>query len=1616
MVKQPDRSTSAGSGPLASSIPAQSLEDRLQERRQKRRQQVEDREIAIVGMAGRFPGANTLEAFWQNLAAGVESITRFTPEDLQAAGVPVEQLQEPNYVPASPVLDDVAGFDAAFFGYSPQEAQVMDPQHRLFLESCWQGLETAGYDPFTFPGLIGVFGGCNISTYLLSFFNNPHVRQLNNDYQLMIGNDKDSLTTTVSYKLNLKGPSYAVQTFCSTSLVAVHLACQSLRAGECDLALAGGVSIRVPTVRGYLYEEGGQESPDGHCRSFDAQARGTLFGDGVGVVVLKRLSEALADGDPIVAVLKGSATNNDGAVKVSYTAPSVGGQAQVVQAALQDAEVSAESIQYVEAHGTATALGDPIEVASLTRAYRQQTERVGYCALGSVKSNIGHLDRASGISGLLKVALALHHRRLPASLHYQQPNPAIDFARSPFVVNQQTRAWPEPEQGRMRRAGVNSLGMGGTNVHVIVEEAPAAWPTSPGKSSYLLPLSARTPEALTAMTQRLQQYLEEQGAQEAMADVAYTLQVGRHAFGRRRVVLWEQGEQAAQVMGGWQAEGMAPEQEQRVVYLLGGMGEQAVGMGRELYEQEEVFRGWVDRGADVLEPLLGVDMRELLYGGEQSREPAGRDLRAMVRGGAAESAGPAEQLSRTRYGQPVLFVLSYALARQLEQWGIEPIGMLGYSLGEYVAATLAGVWTWEEGVRLVARRAVLLEEQGEGRLLAVPLGREEVREYMGEQVWLAADGGQGMSILGGSVEAIERVQKRLEAEEIVSRQVQARQAFHTPLVAGASEGLRAELGRIELAAPRVPYISNVTGRWIKAEEAMDREYWVRQMSEPAQLGRGLEQVQEVEESVVLEVGMGQMLSGLLRQAQERGKGEGKRQVVLASQGSRYEAGGAREHLLKAVGQLWVAGVALKWERAYGQERRQRLMLPTYPFEHISYWIEPPAQLTTSSADASPTIDNPVDKIKRIEDLSDWFFVPSWKRSISIQPFDLDILNEESKSNWLVFIDDCGIGQKLAEALRIFNQNVITVSPGTAFVQRSDLHYEVRPDESTDYSALLKTLKVQGFEPQKVAHCWLVTDDKPPMEGQTILARTLRIGFHSLLALTQALTAYGLDETHITIISTNMQSVIGNEQCSPEKATLIGPCKVIPQEHPDMACRSVDICLPAPGELEMLVQQLLGELINESDDTFVALRLYQRWVQIVEPIRLSARLEQQAKNFRPQGVYLITGGMGGIGLAIATYLAQTVQARLVLVGRTALPESEHWSELLETLDLNDDLRYKLQCMQHLKALGSEVVTFAADVANEEVMREIIRCTVATFGTIHGVIHAAAVPPSGLIQMKTPEMAMAVLAPKVQGLLTLERVLRGYDLDFLILFSSMSSFTGGGPGQVDYCAANAFLDAYARCNATRYRKIIAIDWGEWQWDAWAEGLLGFPEVLQQYFRDVRKKFGITFEEGLEALNRILSRNVSQVVVATQDFVDMVEGSKHFSTRTLIDAVKMDAARSTHQGHAASFPSQAGISLRVSDDPVEQKIAEIWIELLGTERPGLHASFFALGGHSLMGLQLMSRLRATFQVHLPFSLLFEAPTIAELALEIKLMLIDTLEQMDDDEAEKLVEDNKESLAPTF
>jgi amino acid adenylation domain-containing protein len=865
--------------------------------------------IAIVGMAGRFPRSRDLDAFWQNLREGVEGISSFAEEGVSTAGTGA-----PYRVQARGRLDGIDLFDPAFFGLPPRIAALMDPQHRLFLECALEALENAGYNPDTFPGSVGVFAGGGRSSYFLSnLSSHPEVLREMGGHQIAILNDLGFLATRISYQLNLRGPSLSVQTTCSTSLVAVHLACQSLLNCECDMALAGGVSVAVPQQAGYLYQEGGIFSADGHCRTFDARASGTVPGSGLGIVVLKRLSDALADGDILRAVILGSAVNNDGAEKIGYTAPGIAGQAAVIQEALAVAGVEPESISYVEAHGTGTKLGDPIEIAALTQAFRAKTERKGFCAIGSVKSNIGHLDEAAGISGLIKTVLMLKHGEIAPSLHFERPNPEIDFAESPFFVSDKLAAWPAGSTPR--RAGVSSFGLGGTNAHLILEEAPTAIPLPAAPPGQLLVLSAKTDAALGAATTRLAEHLAKADGSD-LADVAYTLQVGRRVHERRRFAVCRDREDAIFVLRGFRSgrmfDGVSGEERRRVAFVFPGQGVQAVDMARGLYASEPGFRERVDRCSELLVPHLGLDLRRLLF-------PAPGEV------GEATQA-----LDRTAFTQPALFVIELALAGLFKDWGIEPWALLGHSIGEYVAAHLAGVFQLDEVLPLVAARGRMMEDLAPGAMLAIALPEAEVLSWLTEGLSLAAVNGPQRSVLSGPLGEIEALETRLAGAGISCRRLRTAHAFHSSAVEPVQQAFCELVAKLRLAPPALPFLSNVTGDWIRPEEATDPLYWGRHLRATVRFGDGVEKLLADPSSLLLEVGPGKSAVSVSPPQRER--------VVATLGGAR---GGEEERvaMLTACGRLWLAGVEVDWENHHGGERRRRVPLPTYPFARQSCWIE-----------------------------------------------------------------------------------------------------------------------------------------------------------------------------------------------------------------------------------------------------------------------------------------------------------------------------------------------------------------------------------------------------------------------------------------------------------------------------------------------------------------------------------------------------------------------------------------------------------------------------------------------------------------------------------------------------
>ncbi len=896
--------------------------------------------IAIVGMAGRFPQSATISEFWENLRAGKECLTEFSEDDIVAAGISRKSLSG-SRVRARGVLERSEYFDAAFFSYSPREAEIMDPQQRVLLELAWSALEDAGYDPERPPGPIGVFAGSGINTYFPNnVVRNPDVLDAFGMFPAVVLNEKDFAATRIAYKLNLKGPAITVQTACSTSLVAVCNACQSLLNYECDMALAGGAAVVSPICHSSIHEEGGMIAPDGHCRPFDAEASGTLFSDGAGIVVLRRLEDAIQANDRVLAVIKGFAMNNDGSGKVGFTAPSVEGQAEVIRMAQEFGETPAGSISYIEAHGTATPLGDPIEIAALTQAFRRHTQETQFCAIGSVKSNIGHADAAAGVAGLIKATLSLHHGYIPPTLHFQSANPQINFKKSPFYVVDRLQKWGRTTTPR--RAGVSSFGIGGTNAHVVLQEAPlvpepAAQPAGP----QLLLLSAKTPTALDAATANLTAFLEKRRDID-LRDVAHTLQLGRRQFNCRRTIVCEDiadalaaGNDPARLE---EATSIARRLDVPVAFTFSGQGSQYADMGRDLYENEPRFRVWFDRCADGLKAEIGEDLRSIVFADASQKENSTR------------------LLAETRITQPALFALEYSLAMLWREWGVKPTALAGHSIGEYVAACLAGVFTLENALHLVAVRGRLMQSMPRGSMLAVSLTEEEVKEWLNEQLSLAAVNAKASCVVSGPENAINELEQTLLGRNVQCRQLRTSHAFHSTMMDPILGQFQAEVAKAQPQAPRIPFASNVTGQWIKPEEAKDPAYWAQHLRGAVRFADCLARLFEDPNRVVLEVGPGRTLTTLAKMHSAKSK----ETVVLSSTRHPTERRSDVSFALDALGRMWRAGVEVDWQAFRDGQGGRRVSLPTYPFESKRYWLEIPAsQPQALEVKREPTPSAPV---------------------------------------------------------------------------------------------------------------------------------------------------------------------------------------------------------------------------------------------------------------------------------------------------------------------------------------------------------------------------------------------------------------------------------------------------------------------------------------------------------------------------------------------------------------------------------------------------------------------------------------------------------------------------------
>ncbi|BBB01931.1 putative polyketide synthase [Actinacidiphila reveromycinica] len=1322
-------------------------------------------DVAIIGMSCRFAGAPDPETYWQRICEGRELLTRFTEEDLAAAGTSRELLDDPAFVRVSSLIEGAGAFDADFWGISSSEAALIDPQHRLLLELSWHALEDAGYDPSRHPGDIGVFAGGGRHAYLRyiepDFRATEHLDGSIRGLQSDLGNYGDFLATRVSYKLGLTGPALNVQTACSTGLVAVHLACQSLLLGESDIALAGAVNVHTPQVNGYVYEEGSICSPDGHLRPFDADASGSVFGNGGGVVALKRLSDALRDNDRVVAVIKGSAINNDGADKMSFTAPSISGQADVIRRALQAAGVEPGGIGFVETHGTGTAMGDPIEVAALTAAYGTDTA-ARRCALGAVKAQIGHLGNSAGIAGLIKAALVLEHGVIPPVVNFSTLNPAIDLTGSPFYVPVDS----EPFEG-VRRAGVSAFGVGGTNAHAVLEQAPPAAARraaeQPAPTARPLPfvLSARSAEGVAALRRAHGTALRPAAAPDAV-DAAYVLATGRKGFRYRTFTVAATAAEAARALAA-SAEPpvVSAGTDLPVVFALPGEGAQFVGLGRELYAADPDYRRHVDACARVLEELEGYDIRDLLF--PDAEDPAATERATTL-------------LAQAPWAQPATFITEFSVARTLMEAGVVPDVLVGHSLGEYAAACLAGVFSVRDALRVVSARGRLMQfSTPDGAMAAVGLDEEELLRLLPDDLDLAGVNAVGQCVVSGTAEAIGRFQERLDEEDIRNTRLATSNAAHSRLMDGIAAEYRELVASVEKNKAGLRIVSTVTGREIAAEEMTDTEYWLRHLRSPVRFRAAALTVLEGGHAVVLETGPGRALTRMFENSGSPVGSYGVTPWLKDQPGPGSTA--------ELVARIWAHGGRVDWERYFAGLAPARVALPGYPFERNDYWI-----------DVDPAaVPADLPELRRSAGLTGWLQAPRWTAApLPVEP------------------------AAVRRVLLTGAASPAALTDAVAGALAAAGHHVVRHDGPALPPDAVDTVVHLAAGPRS-----------EPAAGT--LGTAVDTHFWPLLETVRDLTARpGTQDLDVLVVTSARHAVLPGDLADPYAALLTGPSRVLPQEYPTVRLAELDLAdlhgpgaagdLSGPGtaaEAADLVTAELGHFVPNS------VAAHRAGVRHVRDYRALPSLTAPPP-WHEDGSYLVTGGLGEIGLALAADAARHARVRLVLTHRSEFPAPEDWARAAQDPATGADTRRRLETLLEIAAGGSEVVCARADVTDRDAMARLR----ALHGPFHGVIHAAGVPSGRLAGTLDREHADAVLAPKVRGTVVLHEAVADEHTEWMVLCSSMAAVVGG-LGHADYASANAFMDAFAQWrDAGGHRTVSA------NFDSWTDGGMAVKEAEKRH----------------------------------------------------------------------------------------------------------------------------------------------------------------------------------------
>lgn len=1452
-------------------------------------------DVAVIGIAGRFPDAQNYHEFWNNLVNGKESFLFYSDEELRALGVDDTMLKNPLYVKTGGApYTGKEYFDAGFFRYTPAEAELMDPQIRIFHELIWNLFEDAGYVPEKYEGKIGLYAGATLSLWDALI----HLSGISPEYSSFaksILSNRDYLATRISHAFSLRGPSYMLHTACSTSLVAIHCACRAILMRECNMAIAGGISVDAFSREGYTYQEGMITSRDGKCFAFDADSSGTAAGEGGAVVLLKRLEDALKDNDYIYAVVKGTAINNDGGNKVGFTAPSVKGQMDVILSAHTLARVPSDSITYIEAHGTGTELGDPIEVEALKLAFN--TDKRGYCGLGSVKTNIGHLDVAAGIAGFVKTTLALRNKQIPPSLNFRKPNPKIDFENSPFYVNTQLKEWANGQYPR--RAGISSFGIGGTNAHIVLEEAPAIVHTE-SKGYNLLVLSAKTETALEKMSDNLLGWLRENRDQN-FGDICYTLQTGRKEFAYRQKIVCSSVSEAIDLLsdrGNKKIEtSFVKAQRTRVVFLFPGQGAQYVNMARDMYESNPVFREEMDNCFGNLPADLCASIKATLFPSSES-----------------ETETASRAISETSVTQVVLFIVEYSFARMLMRNSVEPYAMIGHSIGEYAAACIAGVFTLKDALHLVSVRGKLMQDMPRGSMLSINIDESRLRTILPSGLSIAAINSSSLCVIAGRTEAIEQFTAVLDEKGINYQRLHTSHAFHSDMMDPVLENYRTEVSKIKLSTPALPYISNVTGTWITASQAMNPRYWSEHIRETVKFRQGLEEIMKEDNIVFCEIGPGKSLSIFAGQHASRREGHTCINFMRHPKENINDAA----YFTDKLGQLWLSGVSLDWKTVFGSEGRCKIPLPGYPFERQRYW---------------KLVDNfNAGKIRLSQNglrprLSGMLYAPVWQPGSA----DHSSVSSEAGSGMVFFLDGDGFGDLVAEQLT--GCRIVKVRNGDTFSREGPDAYTISKTEYAHYEKLFSELAAEGFKPGRVVHLTGVS-----VKAKDALQEAKEAAYYSLLYLARAI---GKEERfdqriELSVITSDVQDVIGDETINPVKALVHGLSKVIPQEYYNIKCRTIDADITGKKKTDQaLALRLAEELQHFPANHSVAYRRGRRWIEVYQQANLLR--DAAAKAFEEGGVYVLIGGTGKVGSLLATTLLRDWNAHVIITGRSDTPAKGKWSQLQQLAGNDDRLSY-----------------YSAAAADKEKLKTIFRAARKKYGKINGIIHAADNAGEWLdsIGALTAEQCEKQFAAKLDGLPALASALKETktEPDFCLVFSSVASYLGG-IGFGAYAATNSFADAFIRLQ----NRSASFPWFTCNWDGER------PEYL------------------VEIIQRMITTGNIRQVITSADMNFQARIEKWINPENARPEKREEEQKNGKVYYNRPQLSEEYLAPR---NKTEEKLAQIWQEFFALKKAGVRDDFFELGGDSLKAISILSIVHRELNIRIPVKDFLLNPVIENVA----------------------------------